>query len=72
MTVDSYQMEIKSKSLDEVMMMPFAYIKFRNKIFSKISNFVILVRLVLPRKIPFENMGTSFSSLEILQGAEVR
>ena len=39
-------------------MMPFTYIKFRN-IF-KNKQFVILVRLVLPRKIPFENMGTSF------------
>ena len=25
----------------------------------------------MPRKIPFENIGTSFSSLEILQGPEV-
>ena len=49
--------------------LPSTYIKFRNIFRNK--QFVILVKLVMPRKIPFENMGTGLSSLEILQGPEV-
>ena len=48
--------------------LPFTYIKcpdiFRNK------QALILVRLVKPRKIPFQNMVTSSSRLEILQGPD--